>query len=48
MVDAKNADRYPTEAVYAARNNLGVVAKEGHNYDRPRRRGEGNDWNEST
>jgi hypothetical protein len=47
MVDAKSADRYPTEAVYAVRNNLGVVAKEGYNYDRPRHRGEGNDWKES-
>jgi hypothetical protein len=47
MIDIKN-DRYKSEAEYAARNNLGVVAQEGYNYDRPRSRGEGKDWNETS
>jgi hypothetical protein len=47
MIDVKSADRYETEAAYVARNNLGVVAKEGYYYDRPRSRMDGDDWNEN-
>ena len=35
---------YETEAERAKRNNLHVVAQDGYNYDRSRRRGEGKDW----
>ncbi len=28
-------------------NNLLFAPMDGYNYDRPRRRGEGNDWNET-
>jgi hypothetical protein len=40
--------RYKSEVDYAARNNLGVVAQEGYNYDRPRGFREGKDWDETS
>ena len=38
---------YGTDAEFDARNNLVFVTHGGYNYDRPRKKGEGNDWNEA-
>jgi archaellum component FlaG (FlaF/FlaG flagellin family) len=45
MIDDKG--RYRTEAAFAGRNNLIFVTREGYNYDRPRQKGEGNDWDDT-
>ena len=36
--------RYRTDDAFEQRSNLVFVAQDGYNYDRPRVRGEGNDW----
>ena len=36
--------RYRTDDAFEQRSNLVFVAQNGYNYDRPRGRGEGNDW----
>ena len=36
--------RYKTDDAFEQRSNLVFVAQNGYNYDRPRGRGEGNDW----
>jgi len=42
-----NRGSYGTDAEFDARNNLLFVTHGGYNYDRPRKKGEGNVWNEA-
>ena len=48
--DAKLPAYWPegvhSTALFTARNNLPFIEVPGYNYDRPRKQGEGNDWNE--
>jgi hypothetical protein len=39
--------RQAVEQRYMTRNNLVFMTQAGYNYDRERKEGEGNDWNES-
>ena len=39
-------DAYPSEEAFAERCNLIFMEQRGYNYDRPRKKGEGNDWDE--
>jgi hypothetical protein len=45
---AIDAMKYETAADRAKRNNLHVVVQKDYNYDRPRRQGEGKDWDSDT
>jgi hypothetical protein len=38
--------RYRDDKDFETRNNLRFVQQDGYNYDRPRQKGEGNDWDE--
>jgi hypothetical protein len=40
--------KYETEEKRAKRNNLHVIVQDGYNYDRPRDRGDGKDWSDTS
>lgn len=46
--DPRQNDRkaYVTEEQFNNRSNLNYVTQTGYNYDRPRKKGEGNDWDD--
>jgi hypothetical protein len=46
MDNYRNEARVLNEEAYAARNNMAFVTQHGYNYDRRRKNGEGDDWNE--
>jgi hypothetical protein len=41
-----NRGTYKTDEEFKARSNLLFVSQDGYNYDRTRKKGEGNDWDE--